>query len=121
MNATSKVIHGIVTLLSIAAAVPKVSQAPQEVEFFAAAGLPPMAVTVFGCVQLLGAVLLIIPKTRLTGAVVAALTFLCSAAMLLLAGQTAFGLVSLIPVALAATVAKQQMSPASADGPDEDV
>ncbi len=121
MNTAHKIIHVIVTLLSIAAAVPKISQAPQEVQFFAAVGLPPLAVAVFGCVQLLGGVLLIIPRTRLWGALIAALAFLCSAIMLLMAGQMAFGLVSLVPAALAAAIAKRVLSSQSADGAGAEV
>lgn len=95
----------LVTVLSAAAAVPKILRMPNEVEFFANAGLDERSVLGFGMIQLAGGLLLVMPGTRLGGAYVTAGAFLASAVMLLATGQVPFGLVSFIPVVMAGLVA----------------
>ena len=94
----------LVVLLSIAAAVPKLLRVPQEVTFFEKAGLAGSAVLLFGLLQLAGGILLVFTRTRLWGAGVAAVVFLASAIMVFLSGQTAFGLLSMLPVLMAGLV-----------------
>lgn len=101
------VIVGIITLLSIAAGLAKVMQAPQEMEFLQGAGLSTAMIVAFGLVQVLGGILLIPGRTRLPGAVLAALAFLMSAILIFTSGNLPFGLVSLIPVALASAIIYQ--------------
>ncbi len=91
----------VVTLLSLAASIPKLLRIPEEVGFFADAGLGELSVVAFGLLQLIGGGLLIFRKTRLFGASIATVTFLLSAVMLFLTGNTIFGLVSIIPVLMA--------------------
>ena len=63
----------LVTVLSFAAAIPKIAQLPNEVEFFQSVGLGKGALLMFGVFQLAGGALLVFGKTRLWGAAVAAL------------------------------------------------
>jgi hypothetical protein len=91
----------VVTLLGIAAALPKLMRTPQEVQFFQSVGLGSAAVVAFGILQLAGGVLLIFQKTRTIGAAVVAATFLGSTVMLFASRQAAFGVVSLVPVVMA--------------------
>lgn len=96
-----------VTLLGVAAAIPKIMRMPQEVQFFQSVGLGAIAVVAFGVLQLVGAGMLIPEKTRTTGAMLVAATFLGSAVMVLASGQLAFGAVSMLPVVLAALLARK--------------
>lgn len=107
MKILSYLIITIVALLSIAAGLAKVMQTPQEMEFLQGAGLSPGLIIVFGLVQILGGLLLIPRKTRRVGAVIAASAFVASTALILMGGNLAFGLISLLPIALAGIVVYQ--------------
>lgn len=96
----------LVVLLSLAASVPKLLRAPQEVTFFGSVGLPENAVLLFGLLQLAGAVLLVFKPTRRLGAALAGLMFLGSAIMVSLSGNIGFAVFSLLPVVLAGFVLK---------------
>ena len=100
MKIVSYLIIAIVALLSIAAGLAKVMQAPQEMEFLQGAGLSTGLIVVFGAVQILGGVVLVPRKTRVVGAVIAAVAFAVSAVLSFLSGNLVFGLVSILPVAL---------------------
>jgi hypothetical protein len=100
-------IIAIVALLCIAAGLAKVMQTPQEMEFLQGAGLSPGLIIVFGAVQILGGLLLIPPKTRMVGAVIAAAAFAVSAALIFMSGNLNFGLISIFPVVLAGIVIYQ--------------
>ena len=78
---------------------------PQELQFFAQLGLGNLAVAAFGVLQIAGAALLAIPRTRLAGAITCDLMFTLSAVMILLSGSIGFGLVALIPAILAGYLA----------------
>lgn len=105
MDALRKINLVLVTALSITAGLPKIGRIPQEVQFFADTGCGTSALVAFGILQLGGGAMLIFRSSRVPGAVVAAVMFLASAVMLLRSGEVAFGLVSLLPVVMAAIVA----------------
>ena len=88
-------------LLSLVAGAAKLVQAPAEVDFFAAAGLEPVWLYPLGIVQVAGAIMAAIPRTRSLGFVGVALGFAVSTVVIFMTGNTAFGLASLVPVALA--------------------
>ena len=104
MKIVSYLIITIVALLSIAAGLAKVMQTPQEMEFLQGASLSPDLIVVFGMVQILGGLLLIPQKTRMVGAVIAATAFAASTALIFMGGNLAFGLISILPIALAGIV-----------------
>ena len=91
-------------ILALAASIPKILRVPNEVEFFASAGLDTNAVLGFGLIQLAGGLLLVLAGTRLGGAYVTAGVFLASAVMLLATGSVPLGLVSFLPVVMAGLV-----------------
>ena len=94
----------IVALLSIAAGLAKVMQTQQEMEFLQGVGMGTSLIVVFGLAQISGGVLLVPAKTRLIGAVLAASAFLVSTVMIFVAGNVGFGLISIIPIALACAI-----------------
>lgn len=102
-------IIAVVALLSIAAGLAKVMQAPQEMAFLQGVGLSPALIVVFGLVQLAGGVLLAPRKTRLIGAILAATTLALSTVLIFIDGNLGFGLVSLVPTALAGVIIYQSV------------
>lgn len=100
----------LIGLLSLAAGGAKIALVPQEVVFLSQFGFVKGHTVSFGVVQVVGGLLMLIPKTRLIGALIAAAGFALSVALLMAAGNMAFAGVSLMPVLLAGFVAYQAMS-----------
>jgi hypothetical protein len=100
-------IIAVVAILSVAAGLAKVMEAPQEMEFLQGAGLSPTLILAFGLVQILGGALLATKRTRTMGAYLAVAGFAASTLLILMGGDLVFGLISAIPIALSALVAYQ--------------
>jgi hypothetical protein len=100
-------IVAIIALLSIAAGLAKVMQTQQEMEFLQGLGLNSFLIVGFGLVQIIGGVLLVPKKTRMPGAILVALAFAVSTALIFMGGNFAFGLFSVIPIALAGVIIYQ--------------
>ena len=107
MKIVNILIIAIVALLSIAAGLAKVMQTPQEMEFLQGFGMSSALIVAFGLVQISGGVLLVPRKTRLTGAVLATLALVVSTVLIFIAGNLVFGLVSMLPIALACVIIYQ--------------
>lgn len=90
----------LLVILSLAAGSAKVASMPQEVEFFASAGLPEFWLLPLGIVQVVGALASLHPKSRGVGLILVALGFLSSSLVIFATGNVVFGAVSLVPVAL---------------------
>jgi hypothetical protein len=97
----------IIALLSIAAGLAKVMQTQQEMELLQGLGLNSFLIVGFGLVQIIGGVLLVPKKTRMPGAILVALALVVSTALIFIGGNFAFGLFSVIPVALAGVIIYQ--------------
>jgi uncharacterized membrane protein YphA (DoxX/SURF4 family) len=61
---------GIVALVLLMAGVSKLAGAPEQVAGFEAWGFPPGFVTLVGALEVLGAILLVVPRSRLVGAAI---------------------------------------------------
>lgn len=96
-----------IALLSIAAGLTKVMLAPQEMEFLQSVGLSKLLIIVFGLIQIAGGVLLAPKNTRMFGAVLAASAFVVSTILIFVGGDLAFGMFSILPIALASVVIYQ--------------
>lgn len=95
----------VVATLGLAAGVPKLLSTAPEVALFQRLGVEKELLLLFGAMQVLGGFLLLAQRTRFLGARITASFFLASAVMLLVDGQIAFGVVSFVPIVLAAAVA----------------
>jgi len=113
MNAVSKIILALLTLLAISSGITKILLMQQDVDFFGKYGFSSPILIVFGSVQLLGGLLLLFPKTRFVGAVVVAVTFLISLAMLLMVGNMVVSIITLVAILLLGVVMKQSWRPAA--------
>jgi hypothetical protein len=103
----NSLIIAIIALLSIAAGLAKVMQTQQEMEFLQGVGLNSVMIVTFGLVQIAGGVLLVLRKTRMLGAVLAASALAVSTVLIFIGGNLAFGLVSILPIALACVIIYQ--------------
>ena len=90
----------VLIAMSLAAGAAKVMRAPQEVQFFEAAGLSLQLLVLLGFGQIIGAALAAIPRLRKIGLGVMAVGFLVSAIAILMTGNVAFAAISVGPVIL---------------------
>jgi len=110
MKTANLLIIAIIALLSVAAGLAKVMHTQREMEFLQGLGLSTTLIMAFGLVQIIGGVLLVSRKTRMPGAILVILALVVSTALLFIAGNTAFGWISVIPVALAGMILYQNAS-----------
>ena len=78
---------------------------PEESEFLAQFGFTDPVTMTFGALQITGGLLLLVPATRLYGAVLCALCFAASFGMILTTGDLLFACVSLLPVLISGFIA----------------
>ena len=107
MKIVNILIVAIIALLSIAAGLAKVMQTQQEMAFLQGFGFSSALIIAFGLVQVLGGVLLLPKKTRLPGAILAASALVVSTVLIFVGGNLTFGLVSILPIALAGVIIYQ--------------
>jgi hypothetical protein len=70
---------------------------------------------VFGAIQLLGGVLLVLLKTRIVGAFLVAITFFASLIVLVMAGNLPVAAITLICIVLLGSIFKQSAKAKNAD------
>ena len=109
MKVFLNVILVILVLLAVSSGITKIILMQQEVAFFGQYGFTNPILISYGAAQLLGGVLLILPKTRVVGAVLVAITFLISAVVLGLAGNIPVTLITLFFVLLLGVIIKQSL------------
>jgi uncharacterized membrane protein YphA (DoxX/SURF4 family) len=100
MNIAINVLVAVLGLLAIASGSSKLMLMQQEVEFFGAYGFTNLMLVLYGVAQVIGGVLLIIPKTRIYGAAIVAVTFLVSAVVLVLAGNFTVAIITVVATLL---------------------
>lgn len=91
----------LLILLSVSTGVTKLIQMPEEMELFRHAGFSDTLTIFFGVIQVIGGLLLIPGQTRRYGALVMAITFVIATIVVFLKGMVAFGLFSILFIALA--------------------
>jgi hypothetical protein len=101
MQQVKTVILVLLVLLGAAAGLAKITLVPPEVLFFKGLGLGTPVVVAFGALQIVGAALLVLQRTRLIGAIILDVTFTLSVVMIFMNGQIGFALFSVIPVIMA--------------------
>ena len=101
MITLNKIILVLTILLSIATGIFKILQQKEDIELFSKIGFGVVGTTVLGVIQLIGGILLILPKYRKTGAIIMALTFLIATIAVFVYNMFVFGLVSILFIAMA--------------------
>ena len=107
------VLIGLLVFLAGSSGLTKIMLMDQEVEFFGKFGVAGPLIIGFGIVQLIGAVLLIFTRTRITGAVLIAITFVMSAYMLIVEGNWPFTIATLLALVLLGSVISKTRREAS--------
>jgi len=100
MKILFNVILAILVFLAITSGITKMTLMQQDVEFFGKYGFTNPILVTYGAFQLLGGILLVLPKSRIIGASLVAMTFLISAVVLVLEGNIPVTIVTLICVIL---------------------
>lgn len=100
----------LLVLLGLAAGSAKVAKTPEELVFFLQVGLSEIVLVIFGAIQILAGLLMILKQYRVIGVCVLTMTFLVSSAMIFSVGQIWFGLFSLLPVMMAFFAYKYPLS-----------
>ena len=111
MKITYYLILAILVLLAISSGVTKIMLMPQDVEFFGKYGFTDPLLIVFGVVQLVGGVLLLLSKTRRLGAIAVAITFLISFVLLVMSKSFPIAIVTLACTALLVFLIKKPNNP----------
>jgi len=106
MSLILKIVIVILVLLAVSSGVTKIMLMPQDVEFFGAYGFSNPMLIAFGLAQFVGGVMMVIPKSRMYGAVIVAITFLTSLVLLVLVGNYPVAGVTALATVLLGWVAK---------------
>lgn len=100
----------ILIFLAVSSGVTKVMLMQQDVEFFGQYGFTNPILIVFGIIQLFGGAFLAIPKTRVIGAAIVAITFLISAVILVMASNVPMTIVTLVCIVLLGFIIKKSVN-----------
>ena len=92
----------LLVLLSFATGITKLIKMPEEMALFAAAGFTDTATFIFGGLQVLSAILLLITTTRRIAAGLLSLSYLVATIVVFINGLIIFGAFSISFIALAA-------------------
>ena len=107
MDIFLKVILAILIFLAVSSGVTKIMLMPQEVDFFSNYGFTNPILIAYGAAQLIGGIMLIMKKTRFIGAFVVSITFLISAVVLIIAGNTPLTIVTFVAIFMLGIVMNQ--------------
>lgn len=105
MKIAFKVVLVVLVFLAVSSGITKIMLMDQDLVFFGAYGFSEAGLIAFGVTQLVGGILMVVPKVRMYGALIVAVTFVVSLALLLMdtnypvAGITVFATVLLVWVA----------------------
>lgn len=104
MNTFLKINWILTIVLSLATGVFKILQQEEDIALFDKIGFNSVSTTLLGIVQLIGGILLIIPKTRKLGAYVMIPTFVIASVAVFANEMYVFGIVSLLFIVMAVAV-----------------
>lgn len=107
MKTVSTIVLVILILLAALSGFTKVALMEQDVEFFSRYGFSNSMLVSFGLVQIAGAVLMVLMKTRFVGAAIVAITFLISLVVLILDGNVPVSIVTAVATLLLGVIMKQ--------------
>ncbi len=107
MKIVSTIILVVLIFLAVSSGITKIMLMQQDVDFFGKYGFSNSALIAYGAIQLIGGLLMALPKTRFAGAAIVAVTFLVSLVILLMEGNIPVSIVTVIATALLGVVMKQ--------------
>lgn len=86
----------IIVLLAVSSGIAKIMLVEQEVSTFGQVGFSNPLLIAFGCTQLIGAILFLMPKLKKIGGCILGITFLTSAIVLFLLNNVVLGVITLV-------------------------
>ena len=101
MQIAKKIILVLTILLGVATGLFKITQQPEDIELFKVLGFNALVTTLLGILQLMGALLLILARTREIGAWTLVLTFAIASMAVFANEMYVFGFISLLFIAMA--------------------
>ena len=101
MNILKKVVWVLTVLLSLSTGLVKIFGLEADIAIFSAIGFSAVATVLVGVVQVIGALLLAVPKTMRIGAWIMVVTFALATVAVFASGQIAFGIVSILFILMA--------------------
>ena len=101
MKVLKKVNFSLLLLLGVATGLVKIVGMEEEMTLFSQAGIGDLPTRFFGVLQLLFALLLLLPKTIKPAAIALAVTFAFATTVVFINGMIPFGFVSLLFIAMA--------------------
>lgn len=111
MKAVSTIILVVLILLAVSSGITKILLMQQDVDFFGKYGFSNPILIGYGLVQIVGGLLMMPARTRFVGAVIVAITFLVSLAVILMEGNIPVGIATVIATLLLSVVMKQSWQP----------
>ena len=96
----------MMSLLALSSGVTKIMLMQQEADFYGTYGFTNPILIAFGVAQVVGAVLLMISKTRVYGAAIVGSTFLVSGVVLVLAGNIPGAIVTFVVILVLGVILK---------------
>ena len=109
----------LLVLLALAAGGAKIMKLPDELQFFQQLGLGETGLVVFGIIQLVSGILMVMAKLRVLAAATLCFTFIISSVAILISGNIAFAVFSLLPIVMTGFVIK--FANLAATKPDHDI
>lgn len=97
----------VVCAVALAMGVRRVMLEPDEVFFFSHVGLGEAVVIIFGGLQLAAMAFVLVPRTRVFGALATTAFFAAGTGIYLMTDQIVFGLISCIPLLMAGWIAHE--------------
>jgi hypothetical protein len=88
----------LIALMSITAGAAKALLVPEELAFLEGVGIPQTMIVIYGVLQILGGVVMLVPRTKQVGLIIAIIAFAISTVLIFISGRWSFGLVSLLPI-----------------------
>jgi hypothetical protein len=104
-------ILGVLVFLSLSSGITKVLLMEQDVEFFGGYGFSNPILIAFGALQIISGLMLLIPKSRLAGALIVSATFIISLFILVLEQSVVPSLLTVISLAMLGFVIQQTIKP----------
>ena len=108
MKVLNTIILVVVIGLAIGSGIAKIMLIPEDVAFFSSAGLSKTLIVLFGAIQLISVILVIVKKWRNVGAIILGMTFGFSTILIFLSGKITFGLISILPLVLILLIVKKK-------------
>ncbi|MFT5521097.1 MAG: hypothetical protein ACI9IA_001697 [Enterobacterales bacterium] len=100
----------ILIFLAVTSGISKVMLMPQEVEFFGGIGFSNPMLIIFGVCQIIGGLMLVLSKTRLSGAIIVAITFTISAIALFISKNIIVAVITCFTLLMLGIVIKRSIN-----------